>query len=47
MLLNKVNSREEVFSKIPLPTSDGFELVPVEEQLSDFPYFRAPTTKCC
>jgi two-component system, LytTR family, response regulator len=33
MLLNKVNSREEIFPKIPVPTSDGFELIPVEQIL--------------
>jgi len=33
MLLNKLSSREEVFPKIPVPTSDGFELVPIDEVL--------------
>jgi two-component system, LytTR family, response regulator len=33
MLLNKINKREEVLPKIPVPTSDGFELIPVEDVL--------------
>lgn len=33
MLLNKIGAREDVFPKIPVPTSDGFELIPVEEIL--------------
>jgi two-component system LytT family response regulator len=30
MLLDKLSGREEVFPKIPVPTSDGFELIPIE-----------------
>ena len=30
MLLEKLSGREDVFPKIPLPTSDGFELIPVD-----------------
>ena len=33
MLLNKLSSREDVFPKIPIPTADGFELVPIDEVL--------------
>lgn len=33
MLLSKINKREEVLPKIPVPTSDGFELIPVEDVL--------------
>ena len=33
MLLNKLNKREEVFPKIPVPTSDGFELLLVDDVL--------------
>ena len=33
MLLNKVGNREGVLPKIPVPTSDGFELIPVDEVL--------------
>ena len=33
MLLNKLGSREDVFPKIPIPTADGFELVPIDEVL--------------
>lgn len=33
MLFNKISSQEEVFPKIPVPTSDGFEFIPVEEIL--------------
>ena len=33
MLLNKMQNREEVFPKIPVPTSDGFELIAIEQVL--------------
>ena len=33
MLLNKLGNKEDVLPKIPVPTSDGFELVPVDEVL--------------
>jgi two-component system, LytTR family, response regulator len=44
MLLEKISNREEVFPKIPVPTSDGFELIPVEQILfceaqDNFTYF--------
>ncbi len=34
ILLNKMNNKENLYPKIPVPTSDGFELVPVEEIIS-------------
>ena len=33
MLLNKISNKEEVFPKIPVPTSNGYELIPVEQVL--------------
>jgi two-component system LytT family response regulator len=33
MLLNKVSNKEDVFPKISVPTSDGYELIPVEQVL--------------
>jgi len=33
MLLNKISNKEDVLPKIPVPTSDGFELIPVDEVL--------------
>ena len=33
ILLNKVSNKAEVFPKIALPTSNGYELIPVEEIL--------------
>ena len=33
LLLNKINKKEEVLPKIPVPTSDGFELIAVEDIL--------------
>jgi two-component system LytT family response regulator len=33
MLLSKVNNKESIFPKIPVPTSDGYELIPVEQVL--------------
>jgi two-component system LytT family response regulator len=33
MLLNKVNNKEEVLPKIAVPTSDGFELIPIDQVL--------------
>ena len=34
ILLNKVSNKEEVFPKIPIPTTNGYELIPVENVLS-------------
>ncbi len=34
MLLSKMTSKEEFDPKIPVPTSDGFELIPVEDIIS-------------
>ncbi|CAN5257063.1 LytTR family DNA-binding domain-containing protein [soil metagenome] len=31
MLLDKMHDKEVIYTKIPVPTSDGFELVPVDE----------------
>lgn len=50
MLLNKISSREEMFPKIPLPTSDGFELIPVEQVLfceakNNYTYFNLKNKK--
>ena len=33
MLLDKLSGRDDVFPKIPVPTSDGFELIPIESVL--------------
>jgi two-component system LytT family response regulator len=33
MLLSKISNREDVLPKIPVPTSDGFELIAVDEVL--------------
>ena len=33
MWLNKVSNKEDVFPKIPVPTSNGYELIPVEQVL--------------
>jgi two-component system, LytTR family, response regulator len=33
LLLNKINKREEILAKIPVPTSDGFELIAVDDVL--------------
>ena len=33
LLLNKINKRDEALPKIPVPTSDGFELLAVEDVL--------------
>lgn len=33
MLLNKINNKEDVFLKISVPTSNGYELIPVEQVL--------------
>ena len=50
MLLNKINSREEVFPKIPVPTSDGFELIPIDQVLfceakDNYTYFNLKNKK--
>jgi two-component system, LytTR family, response regulator len=34
MLLNKLENKENGFSKIAIPTSDGFELIPVDDIIS-------------
>lgn len=34
VLMNKIHNKEERYPKIPVPTSDGFELVPVETIIS-------------
>jgi two-component system LytT family response regulator len=34
VLLDKINDKKNVYTKIPVPTSDGFELIPVEEIIS-------------
>ena len=34
MLMNKMKNKDIVFPKIPVPTSDGFELLPVEDIIS-------------
>src|SRR3954471_1746535 len=31
MLLGKISSKENVFPKIPIPTIDGYELIPAEQ----------------
>jgi two-component system LytT family response regulator len=33
MLMSKINNKENIFPKIPVPTSDGYELIPVEQVL--------------
>ena len=50
MLLSKIGTREEVFPKIPVPTSDGFELVAVEQILlceakDNYTYFNLKNKK--
>jgi two-component system, LytTR family, response regulator len=50
MLLNKISNREEIFPKIPVPTSDGFELIPVEQVLfceakDNYTYFNLKNKK--
>ena len=50
MLLNKINKREEVLPKIPVPTSDGFELILVEDVLyceakDNYTYFHVKNKK--
>ena len=34
ILLDKINNKEHIYTKVPVPTSDGFELIPVEEIIS-------------
>src|SRR5687768_4622486 len=50
MLLNKVNNKEDVFPKIPVPTSNGYELVPVDQVLyceagDNYTYFHLKNKK--
>lgn len=33
MLLSKINNKENIFQKIPVPATDGYELIPVEQIL--------------
>ena len=50
MLLNKVSNKENVFPKISVPTSDGYELIPVEQVLyceaqDNYTYFHLKNKK--
>jgi two-component system LytT family response regulator len=50
MLLKKVNNKENVFPKIPVPTSNGYELIPVEQVLfceakDNYTYFNLKNKK--
>src|SRR5688572_12470536 len=50
MLLNRINKREEVLPNIPVPTSDGFELILVEDVLfceakDNYTYFQLKNKK--
>jgi len=50
MLLNKINNREEIFPKIPVPTSDGFDLIPIDQVLfceakDNYTYFNLKNKK--
>ena len=50
MLLNKVSNKEDVFPKIAVPTSNGYELIPVEEVLyceaqDNYTYFNLKSKK--
>jgi two-component system, LytTR family, response regulator len=50
MLLNKINNKEEVFLKISIPTSNGYELIPVEQVLfceahDNYTYFNLKNKK--
>ena len=50
MLLNKISNKEEVFPKIAVPTSDGYELIPIEQVLfceaqDNYTYFNLKNKK--
>jgi two-component system LytT family response regulator len=50
ILLNKVSNKEEVFPKISVPTSNGYELIPVEqvvfcEAQDNYSYFNLKNKK--
>lgn len=50
MLLNKVSNKEDVFPRIPVPTSNGYELIPVEQVLfceaqDNYTYFNLKNKK--
>jgi two-component system, LytTR family, response regulator len=50
MLLNKISNKKDVFPKIPVPTSDGYELIPVEQLLfceshDNYTYFNLKNKK--
>src|SRR6266542_799407 len=50
MLLNKMHNKENIFPKIPVPTSDGYELIPVEQVLfceadDNYTYFNLKNKK--
>jgi two-component system LytT family response regulator len=50
MLLSKVSNKENIFHKIPVPTSNGYELIPVEEVLfceakDNYTYFNLKNKK--
>lgn len=50
LLLNKIGNREEVFPKIAVPTSDGFELIPVDQVMlceakDNYTYFNLKNKK--
>lgn len=50
MLLNKIGNKEEVLPRLPIPISDGFELIPVEhivfsEAKDNYTYFNLKNKK--
>ncbi|HEX5150571.1 MAG TPA: LytTR family DNA-binding domain-containing protein [Parafilimonas sp.] len=50
MFLNKVHNKENIFPKIPIPTSDGYELIPAEQVLfceadDNYTYFNLKNKK--
>ena len=50
MLLSKIHNKENVFPKIPVPTFDGYELIPVEQVLvceadDNYTYFHLKNKK--
>ena len=50
MLINKINNKEDVFLKISVPTSNDYELIPVEQVLSceardNYTYFHLKNNK--
>src|SRR4051812_19498575 len=49
-MLSKMNNKESIFQKIPVPTSDGYELIPVEQVLfceadDNYTYFNLKNKK--